>query len=70
MPGASTKANIFFDYQDSGSTDFWKTFTNCVVSGSDGYGIVLSSSAIDFDFEDPAKNNTFSDNGLGNIIRE
>ena len=70
MPGASTKANIFFDYQDSGSTDFWKTFTYCVVSGSDGYGIVLSSSAIDFDFEDPAKNNTFSDNGLGNIIRE
>jgi hypothetical protein len=31
---------------------------------------VLSNGAIEYDFEDPAKNNTFINNALGNVIRE
>ena len=70
LPNASIKGNIYFNYTAFGVVDFFKTFNNGLISGSAGYGVVLSNGAIDFDFEDPAKNNTFSNNALGNVIRE
>ena len=70
LPGASTKANLFFNYKNFGVEDFWKTFSNCEVSGSAGYGIVMDATAAEYDFLDPAKNNTFSNNNLGDVYRE
>ena len=70
LPDASLKANMYFTNTNVGVAEYFKTFTNCTISGSDGHGIVLSNNAIDFDFEDPLKNNTFSTNNLGNVTRE
>jgi hypothetical protein len=70
LPNASIKGNIYFDFTDFGTSDFFKTFNNGLISGSSGYGVVLSNGAIEYDFEDPAKNNTFINNALGNVIRE
>ena len=70
LPGAGNKANIFFDFTSIDNNDYFKTFNNSTISGSEGYGVVQSNSAVAFDFEDAGKNNTFSNNTLGNVIRE
>jgi len=70
LTGASEFGNIYFDYKNYPPGDLWKTFTNCVVTGSAGYGIVFSDKAVDFDFKDPEKANIFSDNALGDIFHE
>ena len=70
LPGASNKANIFFDFTSADNNDYFKTFINSTISGSEGYGVVLSNGAVAFDFLDPVKQNTFSGNTLGNVIKE
>ena len=44
------------------------TFRNTSVTGSAGYGIVVESGTIDFDFENPNKNNTFTNNASGTVL--
>ncbi len=65
--GAINPSNLFFNV---GSVPLFQIFNNSTISGSAGYGVVMSNGAFNFDFEDPAKNNTFSGNSLGTVIKE
>lgn len=70
LPGASEKANIYYDFRNLINTDQNSVMQNTTVSGSDGYGMVKSNRAIAKDFEASEDNNTFSDNNLGNFFQE
>jgi len=67
QPGANSASNLFFNNVGTGVL---QNFNNSTFSGSAGYGVVMSNSSINFDFEDPAKNNTFIENNSGNVIKE
>ncbi len=67
QPGANNSSNVYFNNVGIG---VFQIFNNSTISGSAGYGVVMSNNAINFDFEDPAKNNTFSGNALGTVIKE
>ena len=70
LPGASNKGNVFFDFTSADNTSYYQTFSNSTISGSAGYGVVQSNASNDYDFEAPFRNNTFSGNTLGNVIKE
>ena len=70
LPGASNKGNVFFDFSSTDNSSYYQTFSNSTISGSDGYGVVQSNASINYDFEAPFRNNTFSNNASGNVIKE
>lgn len=66
LTDATEKANLVFNYisGDLGS----QMFENSTISNSAGYGIVIESGSYDFEFDDPEKNNTFTNNASGDIL--
>jgi hypothetical protein len=66
LPNATEKANIVSAYiRGNGDQEI---FRNSTISNSAGWGIVVESGTWNFEFDDPAKNNTFSNNASGDII--
>ena len=65
LPNATEKANIVSAYIRSDGDS--QTFSNCTVSSSAGWGIVVEPDTWDFKFEDPSKNNTFESNTIGDV---
>ncbi|RKY91676.1 MAG: hypothetical protein DRQ01_07350 [Ignavibacteriae bacterium] len=66
LPNATEKANIVSAYIRSGGDQ--QVFRNSTISNSAGWGIVVESGTWDFEFDEPAKNNTFTNNTSGDII--
>jgi len=63
---ATEKANIISDFQESNPASCF--FINSTVSNSSGWGIVVESFSVNFEFDDPEKNNTFQNNASGDIL--
>jgi hypothetical protein len=68
LPGATEKANIISKFINSPSLGSQQTFINSTVGNSAGWGIVVESGTYNFEFDDPAKNNTFSNNASGDLL--
>ena len=68
LPGATERANIISKFIYGSGLGAEQTFINSTVSNSAGWGIVVESGTYNFEFDDPAKNNTFSDNTSGDIL--
>ena len=66
LPGATERANIVSKYNLSLYDQQY--LTNSEISNSAGWGIVVESGTYNFEFDDPAKNNTFSNNASGDIL--
>ena len=66
LPNATEKANIIsnFPFGDG----YNRLFVNSTVSNSAGWGSVVEPGTYNFEFDDPAKNNTFSNNASGDIL--
>ncbi|MBC2717339.1 MAG: hypothetical protein HF978_18700 [Desulfobacteraceae bacterium] len=67
LPDASEKANVVYAYNGPGNNG--NRMHNSTVANSAGYGIVQEFITEDYDFLDPAKNNIFTDNALGDFIK-
>ena len=68
LPNATEEANIVSASPES-DNDF-REMINTTISNSAGYGIVVESNTVDFDFENPEYNNIFENNSQGNILRK
>ena len=68
LPGATERANIISKFIYGSGLGAEQSFINSTVSNSAGWGIVVESGTYNFEFDDPAKNNTFSDNTSGDIL--
>ena len=66
IPGGSEKANIVSNYNET--KDGGLFVKNTTISNSAGWGIVVEPESYDFKFDDPALNNTFSNNASGDIF--
>lgn len=68
LPGATEKANVV-SATPTGSNEF-REMLNTTIANSAGYGIVVESGSLDYDFDNPQYNNTFTNNQQGDIIRK
>jgi hypothetical protein len=66
VPEATERANIISAYIKDNIQS--QTFTNSQILNSGGWGVVVESGTLDYGFDDPEKNNLFSDNAGGNVI--
>ena len=66
LPNASEKANIVSAFNGDESAPNY--IRNCTISNSTGYGIVVEANTLNYDYDDPDKNNTFTDNASGSVI--
>ena len=66
LPNATETANIISNYPFGDGAQ--QIFENSTVSNSAGWGIVVESGTYNFEFDDPTKNNTFSNNSSGDIL--
>lgn len=67
LPDATEKANIISAYTNDVTAPSQRLH-NTTIANSAGWGIVIENPSVDFDFGDPNKNNTFTNNSSGDII--
>jgi len=66
LPNATEKANVISATPDEQSQ--FLEMINTTISHSAGYGLVAEANSLIYDFENPAHQNTFSDNASGNVL--
>jgi len=69
LPDAPHLTNIFIDIDRQASLIPFLNFSNCTVTGSDGYGAIVNNYVLPgWDPGNPENNNVFNDNALGDIF--